>query len=206
MPRIGECDGVLGGSRGSSGRAHSAIDLEVAPFEYRQLASSCWDYTPGARGALHPMDSSPADPPRPGSRKPRPAWLFRQASAIPFWVVAGELQVVLVTSRRQRKWIVPKGVVDVGLTLEQAALQEAHEEAGVIGGIEGAAVGRYEYAKWGGTCTVEVFVMRVTQLLDVWAESRWRQRVLVPWNEASGMVVPELVPMLEAGVRRLRGD
>lgn len=101
------------------------------------------------------MDSSPADPQRPGARKPRPAWLFRQASAIPFWVVAGELQVVLVTSRHKRKWIVPKGVVDLGLSPEQAALREAHEEAGVIGGIEGAAVGRYEFAKWGGTCAVE---------------------------------------------------
>lgn len=153
------------------------------------------------------MDSSPADPQRPGARKPRPAWLFRQASAIPFWVVAGELQVVLVTSRHKRKWIVPKGVVDLGLSPEQAALREAHEEAGVIGGIEGAAVGRYEYAKWGGTCAVEVFAMRVTQVLDDWAESRWRQRILVPWSEAIGLVVPqELVVLIEAGARRLWRD
>lgn len=153
------------------------------------------------------MDSSPTDPQRSGVRKPRPAWLFRQASAIPLLALAGELQVVLVTSRRKRKWIFPKGVVDRGLSPEQAALQEAHEEAGVIGTIEGPAVGRYEYAKWGGTCTVEVFAMQVTQVLEDWAESRRRQRTVVPWSEAIGLVEPaELARMVEAGVRRLRGN
>lgn len=63
-----------------------------------------------------------------------------QAGAVVFRKDGEEPQVLLVTSRRNPShWIFPKGHVDPGETLEEAALREAYEEAGVDGAIVGSA-------------------------------------------------------------------
>lgn len=65
---------------------------------------------------------------------------FVQAGAVAFRKDGGEPQVLLVTSRRNpTHWIFPKGHVDPGEALEEAALREAYEEAGVDGAIAGSA-------------------------------------------------------------------
>lgn len=59
----------------------------------------------------------------------------------------GRLQILLITSRRSKRWIVPKGWPIHAKTPEAAVLQEAWEEAGVSGHVTGGCLGVYSYTK-----------------------------------------------------------
>jgi len=56
-------------------------------------------------------------------------------------------EVLLVSSLSSKRWILPKGWPIEGLTLAEAALQEAWEEAGVQGSVAPVAVGSFAYRK-----------------------------------------------------------
>jgi 8-oxo-dGTP pyrophosphatase MutT (NUDIX family) len=59
----------------------------------------------------------------------------------------GQLRILLVGSRRNGRWGVPKGHLDHGETTAQAARRESFEEAGVIGCIETTIFGSFSYRK-----------------------------------------------------------
>jgi 8-oxo-dGTP pyrophosphatase MutT (NUDIX family) len=103
---------------------------------------------------------------------PTPAGVIRQAAAIPF---KGD-QICLVTSRSGKRWVVPKGCIEPGKTTGEMALQEAWEEAGLVGVLTGEPVGSYVYEKAGLTCHVTVFLMQVTDVADVFPEQGLRER------------------------------
>jgi 8-oxo-dGTP pyrophosphatase MutT (NUDIX family) len=86
------------------------------------------------------------------------------------------LEICLIRRKDASEWAIPKGFIDPGDTPEQAALTEAVEEAGLLGQITGAAVGLYEYVKFGSPLTVAVFVMDVIHEQDTWREMRFRER------------------------------
>lgn len=114
--------------------------------------------------------------------------LYRQSSVIPFRIVHGKLEVLLITARGGNRWIVPKGLIDDGMSAVEAAAQEAYEEAGIRGPVSANSVGEYEYEKWGGTCHVQVFLMHVKETLDNWPESSIRKRRWVSHKTALEMV------------------
>ena len=114
----------------------------------------------------------------------RPAWLFTQSGVIPYLTVDGGLAIVLITSRRSGRWIIPKGVIEKNISPHMSAEKEAMEEAGIVGEALPSPVGSYEYQKWGGTCNVEVFPMRVELLLERRPECGQRRRLVVPAAEA----------------------
>lgn len=60
-----------------------------------------------------------------------PAAPFPQSGAIPYRWYAQQLQVLLTTSRRNKRWIIPKGLIEYHLSAADSAAQEAWEEAGV---------------------------------------------------------------------------
>ena len=97
---------------------------------------------------------------------------IRQAAAIP----VRDGQICLVTSSSGKRWVIPKGMIEPGATAGQIALQEAWEEAGVVGVLHPEPVGTYLYEKWGGTHFVTVFLMDVTDEAAFWPESQSRQR------------------------------
>lgn len=97
---------------------------------------------------------------------------IRQAAALP--VRNGK--VCLVTSSNGKRWVIPKGLIEPGQTAGETALQEAWEEAGLVGALDPQPVGSYVYQKWCGTCHVTVFVMRVTEVATDWPEMDLRQR------------------------------
>lgn len=67
-----------------------------------------------------------------------------QSTAIPYRREDGrDLEGLLVSSRRQGRWVLPKGGIRGGILLHKVALQEAFEEAGVLGLLECAPVGEY---------------------------------------------------------------
>jgi 8-oxo-dGTP pyrophosphatase MutT (NUDIX family) len=95
-----------------------------------------------------------------------------QAAAIP---VRGG-RVCVVTSRRGKGWVVPKGCLEQGRTPEQIALQEAWEEAGLIGRLHARPIGSYRYDKGGAQFEVVMFLMDVTTVVKDWPESHRRSR------------------------------
>ena len=91
------------------------------------------------------------------------------------------LQVLLVTSRHTRRWIIPKGNVDFHMSPHQAAAQEALEEAGMVGEIGRKPIGVFRYDKLiaqGATVKtkVVVFPLAVSRELDDWPEKGQRER------------------------------
>ena len=107
-------------------------------------------------------------------------------------------EVLMVTSRGTGRWVLPKGWPMKGRTLAGAALQEAWEEAGVIGSVQETSVGWYGYDKLrkGGlplACRVEMFHVTVVDLARDWPEARKRRRRWMPVAEAAGKVAE---PML----------
>lgn len=125
-----------------------------------------------------------------------PVWI-RQAAAIP--VKAG--QVCLVRSSSGKRWVVPKGLIDPGKTAGEIALQEAWEEAGIVGLLSPDPVGSYLYEKYGGTCHVTVFLMQVTEAADDWPEVSFRERNWVsPVQAVKFIEDPGLREMIRAYV------
>jgi 8-oxo-dGTP pyrophosphatase MutT (NUDIX family) len=81
-----------------------------------------------------------------------------QAASIPW----RDGKVCLVRSRSGRRWVIPKGNIDPGHTAGEAALIEAWEEAGLVGHLQGTAIGSFVYTKFSRDHHVTVFVMNVT--------------------------------------------
>jgi 8-oxo-dGTP pyrophosphatase MutT (NUDIX family) len=99
-----------------------------------------------------------------------------------------EIQFCLIRRRGSDDWGIPKGMIDPGNTPEEAALIEAHEEAGLAGEIVGDSIGSYEYRKWGARFTVSVYVMRVLAEQEVWDEMPFRERRWASLVEAAAML------------------
>jgi len=95
-----------------------------------------------------------------------------QAGAIP--LRAGK--ICLITSSNGKRWVIPKGVIEPGQSPGETALQEAWEEAGLVGVLRPEPAGSFLYEKWCGTCHVTVFFMEVSEVAADWPERRLRQR------------------------------
>jgi phosphohistidine phosphatase len=106
-------------------------------------------------------------------RRDRPAYYYTQSAVVPFRVEDGRLQILIVRSSHGRHWVLPKGIADPGRSLQESAAKEAWEEAGVEGDVQQAAIDSYSYAKWGATCEVSVYPMKVTRMLE---DDEWEER------------------------------
>jgi len=115
---------------------------------------------------------------------PYPAWIYRQSAVLPYRWDGEDLEVLLVTSRGGKRWVLPKGIVEPGLTARASAVKEAIEEAGIEGDSAEKALGAYRYKKWGGTCNVEVYPFRVRHEMADWPESGFRRRRWLPLSKA----------------------
>ena len=101
----------------------------------------------------------------------KPDYFCRQSGVIPYRVRKGNLEILLITSRKERRWIIPKGIIAPEYSARSSAAREALEEAGVKGGVHGKLLGVYRHRKWGRTCTVKVYPMRVTRVYKAWEET-----------------------------------
>ncbi len=119
-------------------------------------------------------------------------------------------RVLLITSRGTGRWVIPKGWPMEGRSLPGAAAREAWEEAGVIGRVDRAEIGRYTYLKqqdqgYALPVEVSVFPLRVSKLADSFLESTVRHRQWFDPSEAARLVAePELARILDGLSRPLR--
>lgn len=115
----------------------------------------------------------------------------------------GKKQILLITSRHQGRWILPKGWPIDGLDGAGAAMQEAFEEAGVVKGkVANKAIGTFDYVKrldTGGnaTCEAQVYPIEVSETTDEFPESEERKQTWVSAKKAAEMVQePQLQELL----------
>jgi 8-oxo-dGTP pyrophosphatase MutT (NUDIX family) len=129
-----------------------------------------------------------------------------QYGALPYRVNSGSrAEIMLVTSRDTRRWIIPKGWPKKGKSPHHSAAREAFEEAGVVGAVGKRSVGSFSYEKRlkdGGSveCEVRVFPLQVKRQSKQWPEMQERK---VRWLTASEAAEKVKEPMLGAIIRRL---
>jgi len=119
-----------------------------------------------------------------------------QASALPFRIYKDKLQILIITSRNGKKWIIPKGIIEPGDTDRYTALKETQEEAGVNGKVIKEMIGSYSYEKWKTLCEVSVFPLKVTEVYDQWDEDHIRKRKWVSAKRAAKKVSPKKLALL----------
>ena len=122
----------------------------------------------------------------------------QQAAVVPYRIRKERLEVALVTTSRGKSWIVPKGSVDEGEAPRDAAIREAEEEAGLLGVVSKKPLGRYLHKNGNGPCRVEVYMMRVTAVLDHWVEERLRRRRWMRVRRAASSVREDLRQFVRA--------
>ena len=107
--------------------------------------------------------------------------VYTQSAALCYRVKADGPQILLVTSRRAGRWIIPKGWLINGLNPHQTAAREAWEEAGVSGLCGTESLGRFAYVKNrpnkpSALCVVDVFPLYVQHLAAQFPEVAERRR------------------------------
>jgi 8-oxo-dGTP pyrophosphatase MutT (NUDIX family) len=121
---------------------------------------------------------------------------FSQSGVIPYRIHDERLQILLITSVKKKRWIIPKGFVELRLTAFESAKKEAYEEAGIIGTGEDFELGSYEIQKQTGRIEVRVFPLLVTKLLDIYPDVNVRQRKWYNYEDAIGIVDNPLMAKL----------
>lgn len=127
----------------------------------------------------------------------------RQVAALPYRTsTQGHVEVMLITSRETRRWVIPKGNAIAGLKPHETAAEEAFEEAGLSGIGCPAALGYFRYEKRLSrgdlrATTVQVFPLAVTRQAEVWPELGERECRWFSLSEAAEAVdEPELKVMI----------
>lgn len=170
--------------------ARFALEVETRPGVLLSVE------TRNGRARLHQCvdprdlpDLFPYPSPDGPERRPRPAYYYTQSAVIPFRRTESGPEILIIGSSSGRHWVVPKGIVEPGLSPGRSAMIEAREEAGVEGSTGDTPIGSYTYEKWGATCTVTVHAMEVSRVLpdDAWEENH-RNRRWVTRNEAADLL------------------
>lgn len=129
--------------------------------------------------------------------------VFEQSAVLPYRIRDGALEILVVSNQSGGRWVLPKGLVEEDLSPAESAAKEAYEEAGVMGEVSPGPVGCYTYAKWGGTCEVELYLLAVDTLYDDWPERDFRERRWLD-RKAASREVDQRVPrkLLKAALAR----
>jgi len=132
-------------------------------------------------------------------QRDRPAYYYTQSSVIPYRVRDGKPEILVIASSKKHHLVVPKGIKDPGLSPRESAAKEALEEAGIEGEVADAALGSYTCEKWGATCTVAVYPMKVTRLIaeEDWEERHRGREWVSPEKAARELKQRELAPLVK---------
>jgi 8-oxo-dGTP pyrophosphatase MutT (NUDIX family) len=128
--------------------------------------------------------------------------LRTQYAALPYRFLANHCEVLLITSRESRRWIIPKGWAEKRVKPREMAAREAFEEAGIRGKVSKHPVGTYRYhkrlaAERSVECEVIVYLLDVREEMMNWPEKHERERCwMSPENAAAFISESGLVPLL----------
>jgi 8-oxo-dGTP pyrophosphatase MutT (NUDIX family) len=124
-----------------------------------------------------------------------------------------ELEILLLTTRQSKRWIIPKGWPIKGLRPAESAAREAFAEAGVRGRVRAESVGFFAYDKIldengvRASCEVRVFPLLVKRQSETWPEIEQRVVQWVAPDKALALIEePELKALVAAFVTRQRSQ
>jgi 8-oxo-dGTP pyrophosphatase MutT (NUDIX family) len=124
---------------------------------------------------------------------------FKQFAALPYRIRDNDVEILLITTRKKRRWSVPKGWPIKHSTPQQTAAIEAYEEAGVRGAVGEEHVGQFSKRrlkrKQSVICDIQIFPLQVSRQQSDWPEKQERSRIWVAPRKAVRLVK-------EAGLRR----
>jgi len=130
---------------------------------------------------------------------------FNQSGVIPYRRKDGELQILLITSLKSKRWILPKGYIEFNLSPFESAKKEAYEEAGVTGANETVEVGSLKMKRPIGLCNIIIYSMEVLEVLDDYPEKDLRKRKWFSVKEAAENIsfpeVSEMILQLEEKIK-----
>ena len=182
----------------------AALARLTMPDSWKNLASDC-----ARLESITRPDSLPEKFPFPSfdsdELRERPAYYYTQSSVIPYRIKKGKPEVLIISSSKKKHWVVPKGIKEPGFSPQQSAAKEAVEEAGVEGKVGKKMIGSYVYDKWGASCTVEVFPMKVTKVIPkkYWEERHRGREWVSPEQAAEKLRQRELAPMVLSLAKKL---
>ena len=124
--------------------------------------------------------------------------VYNQIGALCYRIANKKIKILLITSRRSKRWIMPKGWKIDKMSNRKSAALEAWEEAGVQGKVSEKPIGTYYYRKRYDaekfrTCAVKVFAIKVQAMKKKFPEVGERKLKWVDPNKAAFFVLePEL--------------
>ena len=168
------------------------------PADWRALIAGCARLDSITRANTLP-EKFPYPGPDGKEWRDRPAYYYTQSSVIPYRVRDGKPEILVIASSKQHHLVVPKGIKDPGLSPQESAAKEAMEEAGIEGEVADTALGSYTCEKWGATCTVAVYPMKVTRVIpeEEWEERHRGREWVTPDMAASKLKQKELRPLVK---------
>lgn len=95
-----------------------------------------------------------------------------------------KIEICLITSREGKNLIVPKGLVEDGISVTDSALKEAWEEAGLLGYIIEGFEDEFKLNKWGRTFSVKYYIMIVESEKNNFEEADFRKKIWTSFNKA----------------------
>lgn len=116
----------------------------------------------------------------------KPQIVYPQAGTITFRIRKTKIEFLIITTRKEN-YTIPKGIIEIGQTAREAAVQETLEEAGAKGLLL-YEIGTYSYPKWQGICRVKVFLMLLEELHETWQEDFFRKRKFVTFKQLDGFL------------------
>jgi 8-oxo-dGTP pyrophosphatase MutT (NUDIX family) len=112
-----------------------------------------------------------------------------QVAALPYRTGKHGVEVLVITSRRTKRLVIPKGWPMPGVADAKAAAIEAREEAGVRGRVGKFPLGSFHYLKQMGSdairVTASVFPLKVRKVEASWKERKQRKRRWLPIEQAA---------------------
>ena len=115
---------------------------------------------------------------------------YKYSGVVPFRFKDGVIQILLIKTKSKKYWITPKGKIEENMTPQESALNEAEEEGGIKGEIEGKKLGSYSLIKENNSKKDRIlkFSMKVNEELDDYKEKNIRERQWCSMEEASALV------------------
>ena len=127
-----------------------------------------------------------------------------QFAALPFRLGDNGIEVLLVTSRNTKRWILPKGWPEDGMTPASSAAKEAYEEGGVTGKVYDLCLGVFSFSKLTREevivpCVGLVYPLKVKKVHSGYPEKKERRRKWFSPKKAAGLVhQPELKQIIKS--------
>ena len=114
------------------------------------------------------------------------------------------IEFCLVSSRRHKgKMTFPKGIVQRGEALVAAAKRELFEEAGLRGKVKQKSQPVCYHPRTKGEESVLYFLIKVTEVAEIWPEADQRTRVFATLGNFKGLSLGDAPRQLRRHLKRL---